>query len=130
MTIEVLYIAGCPNGQRVVDAVRAAVAEPGRADVRVSLRLIDSPEGAAAVPFAGSPTVLIDGRDAVPGAPRTTELACRVYPSADGTRGHPSVRQLIAALSGTPVARTGPAARCPPGAAGRERTTPHGRRHA
>lgn len=113
MTIEVLYIAGCPNGQRAVDAVRAALTELDRADVPVSLRLIDSPEAAAAVPFAGSPTVLIDGRDAVPGAPLTTDLACRVYSGADGTLGHPSVRQLLPVLRRAFAGNGAPAAARP-----------------
>jgi hypothetical protein len=55
----------------------------------------------AEVPFAGSPTILLDGTDAFPSDGRTTELACRIYPTATGFAGMPTVEQLIEVLGKT-----------------------------
>ncbi|TYQ06164.1 UNVERIFIED_ORG: hypothetical protein FNL38_102296 [Nocardia globerula] len=52
-----------------------ALADSGLVDVAVTYRLLTTSDEAAAVPFAGSPTILIDGVDALPDADRVTELA-------------------------------------------------------
>lgn len=97
--IEVLHIDECPNWQQTVDDVRAALAELGAPEVRVVERLIASPAQAAEVPFAGSPTILVDGADPFSTGETTVELACRVYRTDEGLRGTPSRRQLIEALA-------------------------------
>ncbi|KGJ72437.1 alkylmercury lyase, partial [Cryobacterium roopkundense] len=53
---------------------------------------------AAAVPFAGSPTILLDGADAFPTGVRIADLACRVYRTDSGFAGVPSVAQLVGAI--------------------------------
>ena len=60
--------------------------------------LAQTPEEAEAARFRGSPTVLVDGRDpfADPAAP--VGLSCRVYRTADGLAGSPTVDQLLAVL--------------------------------
>lgn len=97
--VEVLHIDECPSWQRTVDDARAVLAELGATDVRVVERLLASPDEAAAVPFAGSPTILIDGVDPFPTGQTTTELACRVYATEVGLRGRPSREQLRAVLA-------------------------------
>ncbi|MDV6271723.1 alkylmercury lyase [Rhodococcus globerulus] len=75
-----------------------ALADIGLVDVAVTYRLLTTSDEAAAVPFAGSPTILIDGVDAFPNADRVTELACRVYRTEEGAKGYPTVSQLTAAI--------------------------------
>jgi hypothetical protein len=60
--------------------------------------LIASPAAAAEVPFAGSPTILIDGADLFPSDGRTSDLACRVYLTPAGLAGQPTQEQIQAAL--------------------------------
>ena len=98
MRVEILRIDECPNWQQAESAVRAAVELLGIGDLDVVVRVLASEEEAAAVPFAGSPTILIEGRDPFPSAGTTTDLACRIYPTPAGLRGAPSVDQLVAAF--------------------------------
>ena len=98
MDIEILYVDQCPNSDEAGVRVKEALAEVGLVDVAVSYRLLATDDEAAAVPFAGSPTILIDGVDAFPGADRVTDLACRVYPTEDGLKGYPTVDQLAAVI--------------------------------
>lgn len=99
MKIEILYFSGCPNWQKAVDRTRRALAELGRADA-----VIDAQE-VHAVPFcprswAGSPTILVDGRDLFPAErdPGVGLDTCRIYQSADGLEGAPGLDQLRNAL--------------------------------
>jgi hypothetical protein len=112
MQVKILYFTGCPNWQTVADRVRTVLAELGRADVAVQGEDVQqvSPLSLA---WAGSPTLLLDGRDpfaAAEGA-RSADLAvdgglqagpgrdaCRMYVTANGLEGAPSVDQLRTAL--------------------------------
>jgi hypothetical protein len=59
---------------------------------------VETDEQAQELSFRGSPTVLVNGHDpfADPSAP--VGLACRVYPTATGLAGAPSVAELAAVL--------------------------------
>lgn len=98
MDVTLLYFDGCPNWQVADERLQEALARAGRDDVRVQRRLVSTPEEAEAARFRGSPTVLVDGRDpfADPAAP--VGLSCRVYRTADGLAGSPTVDQLLAVL--------------------------------
>lgn len=98
MDVTLLYFDGCPNWQVADERLQEALASAGRDDVRVQRRLVSTPEEAEAARFRGSPTVLVDGRDpfADPAAP--VGLSCRVYRTADGLAGSPTVDQLLAVL--------------------------------
>lgn len=98
MDIEILYVDQCPNADEAGVRVKEALAEVGLVDVAVAYRLLTTDGEVATVPFAGSPTILIDGVDAFPDADRVTDLACRVYPTEDGLKGYPTVDQLAAAI--------------------------------
>jgi len=74
------------------------LAELGRGDVEVTYRLLTDSVQAAAVPFAGSPTILLDGVDAFPSDGRTSDLACRVYRTDTGFAGVPTAAQLVEAI--------------------------------
>jgi hypothetical protein len=99
MEIEILHIDECPNwveaGVRVDDALKDA----GIDFATVAFRLLTTSEEVASLPFAGSPTILIDGRDAFPDAPRSTELACRIYRTPTGLAGLPTTSAITAALT-------------------------------
>lgn len=98
MKVELLYFDGCPNWRECGDRVDAPVAAANLADVEVTYRRIADGDEAAAIPFAGSPTILIDGADAFGDVERSADMACRVYPTKTGLAGMPTVTQLTTAL--------------------------------
>ncbi len=102
--MEVLHIDECPNwheaGRRTESVLRAL----GHADVKVSYRLLASPEEASQTVFAGSPTIAVNGEDLFPSDRRTADLACRVYVTPTGLAGLPTEEQIREALDA--VART------------------------
>lgn len=98
MKIEVLHIDKCPNWEDAGKVLSEVTDELGIAEVRITFTLIRTPEDAARHQFAGSPTVLIDGVDAVPGADLITDLACRIYRDGPRTAGIPSKETLRQAV--------------------------------
>ena len=94
MRVEILHIDECPNweqaGQRASDALDAL----GIRETAVEYRLLRTSDEAAAVWFAGSPTILVDGADAFPSDGRTSDLACRLYYTDAGISRLPTVEQL------------------------------------
>jgi hypothetical protein len=100
MRVQVVYFDGCPSWQVAAERLQAALPRTGHGDVRVELVQVRSPAEALAARSAGSPTLLVDGRDLFPGAAPTSQLACRVYPTPQGLSGSPSLEALVAALCG------------------------------
>ncbi|MGX5697662.1 hypothetical protein ACWKWP_15805 [Agromyces soli] len=98
MKVQVVHIDACPNWVEAGDRVRSALDGAGLAEVPVEFVLLRTPEEAAEVEFAGSPTILVDGADVFPSGGRTTDLACRVYFTEAGLAGLPSEEQLSAAI--------------------------------
>ena len=98
MDVTLLYFDDCPNWR--VTAAHLGVLEAEREDLRISRRLVTTPEEAEATGFRGSPSVLIDGVDpfAEPDAP--VGLACRAYQTPEGPAGSPTLDQLREALGG------------------------------
>ncbi|MBV8991858.1 MAG: hypothetical protein JO372_25140 [Solirubrobacterales bacterium] len=83
--IELLWWEGCPSTERALDELRAAISELGLAGAEVRTREIKTEDAAAVTGFRGSPTILIDGVDAVGAEPdEPTGLTCRVYHRRDG----------------------------------------------
>ena len=99
MKAEVLHIEECPSWEQAGRSLRAALDSTGDRDVPITFRLVASPTEAARVPFAGSPTILIDGQDLFPSDGRTSDLACRVYLTPKGLAGRPTQEQLETALT-------------------------------
>ncbi|GAB3610768.1 hypothetical protein GCM10027414_28940 [Humibacter ginsengiterrae] len=98
MIIEVLHIDECPNWEQAEARVREALARRGDTSTAVTGRLVQTREEAAQVPFAGSPTITLDGDDLFPNEGQTTDLACRVYVTRNGLAGLPTVEQIVEAL--------------------------------
>jgi hypothetical protein len=94
MKVEILHIDDCSNWEEAGRRARTVLDSLCRGNTAVEYRLLETREEAAAVLFAGSPTILIDGADAFPSDGRTSELACRLYYSDTGISRLPSVEQL------------------------------------
>lgn len=100
VNIEVLHIVDCPSWVAAGDRLRRALDVTGYGSTEITYRLLESGEDAARVPFAGSPTILVDGVDMFPGGARTSDLACRVYLTPAGLAGLPTTEQMVDAIAG------------------------------
>lgn len=99
MRAEVLHIEDCPSWEEAGRSLRAALDSTGHRDVPITITLVASAAEAARVPFAGSPTILIDGQDLFPSDGRASDLACRVYLTPKGLAGRPTPEQLETKLA-------------------------------
>lgn len=98
MEVTVLHIDDCPNWAEAGSRLRTALTAVGASDTGVSFMTLHTPEDASRVPFAGSPTILVDGEDLFPSSGRTTDLACRIYRTEGLFAGIPSQADIEAAL--------------------------------
>src|SRR5438105_325628 len=93
--IEVLYIQECPGYRPTLDAIDHIIAE-NRIEATVTAIEVTDPNTSG---FAGSPTVLIDGKDIQRGAlAAACGLACRTYDSDGKFQNTPSHNLLKAAI--------------------------------
>ena len=93
--VELLYFDGCPSYKRAwADLLDVAV--ESNFDVSVRPRHIDSVAESEKLPFAGSPTILINGRD-LENYQAEPVMACRIYQENDNN-GWPSKDLLKRAL--------------------------------
>lgn len=97
--VEILHIEECPNWREAGRLVAQALDELGARDVPLGFTLLTTPEQAAAVPFAGSPTILVDGVDAFASDGATAEFACRVFVTEGGLAGTPSLPDIRRVLA-------------------------------
>jgi len=100
MEIELLVVRDCAHEAAAADLVRTALADT-RLQATVTRTVIASLDQARRRGFVGSPTILLNGADpfadpAEPPAPAA--MACRLYPTPEGPRGVPTLRQLRQAL--------------------------------
>lgn len=98
MEVEIHYFDDCPGWRTAHSNVWAAMQEVGRAEQPISLVEVTTHEQAMAMGFRGSPTILVDGKDAFPATDAPVGLACRLYRTPDGTASSPTVEQLVAVL--------------------------------
>jgi hypothetical protein len=84
MRIDLLWWEGCPSHAETLEDLNRILEEEG-AEAQVELIAIETDEQAQAERFPGSPTIRIDGDDALP-APEGEpfSLTCRVYRLRDG----------------------------------------------
>ncbi|MGH2969367.1 MAG: alkylmercury lyase family protein [Solirubrobacteraceae bacterium] len=99
MTVELLFLEGCPNHESLAGRLPALLAGAGRA-ADVELVRVESEEDARRLRFLGSPTVRVGGRDVEPGAERRRDfgLKCRLYRTPAGLTGLPRDEWIVAAL--------------------------------
>ena len=84
MKVELLWWEGCPSYPETLGDLRRVLRDEG-VEADVDLVEVETDEQARAQRFPGSPTVRLDGVDAIP--PADTEpfsLTCRVYRLRDG----------------------------------------------
>ena len=84
MKVELLWWEGCPSHPEALEDLERVLSEEG-VDAEVDLVEVESDEQAHRERFPGSPTVRLDGEDAI--APTEGEpfsLTCRVYRLRDG----------------------------------------------
>jgi hypothetical protein len=84
MRVELLWWDGCPSYPQALTDLQAAMSESGLDPDAIELREIQSDADAERERFVGSPTIRIDGVDAVPVEDETYGLTCRVYYRRDG----------------------------------------------
>jgi len=97
--IELLWFSGCPNWQETEGRLRQALVV-AEVEEQVMLVELTTPEDAERLRFRGSPTVLVDGRDPFAEESDPVGLSCRVFRTADGLQGAPTVDQLVHVLRG------------------------------
>ena len=98
MTITIQHVPGCPHEGLAVERVKEALDRLGKPTLAVELYEVSDEVDAQRVGFRGSPTVLIDGVDPFADPTAPVGLACRLYPTAGGPDGAPSVEQLCGVL--------------------------------
>ena len=97
MRLLILHVPDCPNTAVLESRLVPILA--GRPGVHVNREVITTDDQARRQGMAGSPTLLIDGRDPFVRPGQLPSLSCRLYPGDDGRPGPaPSERQLLAAL--------------------------------
>ena len=84
MKVELLWWEGCPSYPETLGDLRRVLRDEG-VEAEVDLVEVETDEQARAERFPGSPTVRLDGVDAIP-HPETEpfSLTCRVYRLRDG----------------------------------------------
>src|SRR4051812_31900736 len=85
MRVELLWWEGCPSTPEAMQHLKQVLREEGLDPEAVDLVEVESDEQAEQEHFPGSPTIRIDGEDAVPaGDSDPVGLTCRVYRLRDG----------------------------------------------
>ena len=84
MRVELLWWEGCPSHAEALSALQGILRDE-RIEADVQLVEVENDEQARAQRFPGSPTIRIDGEDAVsPEDGEPFSLTCRVYRTRDG----------------------------------------------
>ena len=97
--IEVLLVRDCPNHAIALARITEALHAADVTGAEISERVITNDADAHALGMHGSPTILIDGRDPFVEAGTPPSMSCRLYRTAEGFEGAPSVAELIAAVT-------------------------------
>jgi len=90
MTVELLYLEGCPHHSATVDLVHSVMKAEGIPGVVEQIR-IGNPEEANAHAFPGSPTVRVNGQDIekLTSHKHPAGFACRTYVMEGKPQGVP-----------------------------------------
>jgi hypothetical protein len=84
MRVELLWWDGCPSHPEAREDLERILLEEG-VDAAVDMVEIEDDAQARRERFPGSPTIRLDGEDAVPADPSEPfSLTCRVYRTRDG----------------------------------------------
>jgi len=84
MRVELLWWEGCPSHPETLGDLNRILGEEG-VDAHVELVEVKSDDQARRERFPGSPTIRLDGQDALPADPgEPFSLTCRIYRLRDG----------------------------------------------
>lgn len=84
MRIDFLYFEDCPSHEQALERLRKVLAEED-IEADISVVEVDTEEQARDLEFAGSPTILVEGRDISPHLELPNyALTCRTYQLEDG----------------------------------------------
>ena len=97
--VELVRLDDCPHWRQADARLREAMRRSGLDPTRLRYQVVHTVDAPAS--FPGSPTILVDGRDAFP-APAPVGPTCRRYPTQQGIEGAPSLEQLVEALARRP----------------------------
>ena len=100
MTIEILYLDGCPNHERLLEHLPGLLEGAG-IEAQIVVREVADLAQAESERFLGSPTIRVAGRDVEPKAAHRDDygLKCRIYHSPVGMTGLPPDEWILAALA-------------------------------
>src|SRR5689334_9324844 len=93
MKIELLYFDSCPSWQTGLKNLKSALKLEG-IETDVKLVKVEDEKDAIRFKFLGSPHFRVDGQDLWPEGREIYSLSCRVYPTAEGIKGFPTVAML------------------------------------
>jgi len=96
MTIEILYVPGCPNYLPAVEQVERVLSSESL-QAEILSRAVRTDAEARELMFSGSPTIRVNGEDVEPHQTSVPSLACRLYATRSGI---PSEELLRMAISG------------------------------
>ena len=84
MKVELLWWEGCPSHPEALEDLERVLRDEG-VDAEIALVEVESDEQAHRERFPGSPTIRLDGEDAIgPTEGEPFSLTCRVYRLRDG----------------------------------------------
>ena len=95
MTIEILYVPGCPNYLPAVEQVERVLSSESL-QAEILSRAVRTDAEARELMFPGSPTIRVNGEDVEPSQTSVHSLACRLYENRSGI---PSEELLRVAIS-------------------------------
>jgi hypothetical protein len=111
MNVELIYDTGCPNVAAARSVLMKAFARTGVA-ARWREWERSSPDAPAHVRHYGSPTILVDGKDAAGSEPSESAPSCRVYRDEHGKLARtPTLKSVCSALVRGASARPAPSSR-------------------
>lgn len=93
-----MVIPECPGTKEASELLRTALDDIGLAATPFTVRIIDTDDGTRSRRFAGSPAFVVNGMDLFESGTTRGSMACRVYPTPDGPRNVPALRDLRKAL--------------------------------
>ena len=109
--VEFLWWADCPSWDRALSELRSEMESVGLDPAAVALREVETDAEAAALGFAGSPTIRVDGRDIAEPGDTPPGLNCRIYRLRDGRiSALPDPLDVREALAAALSRRSAPAA--------------------
>ena len=83
--VELLLWSGCPSHEQARAQLRGVMEELGLDPGAVVERRVESDQEAVRERFIGSPTIRVNGGDAVDPGDRPAALTCRLYRRRDGS---------------------------------------------